>query len=96
MGDGLLAFGDSGGDIDSAVGSFGKALIAEGGDVGRREAAGTLEDRPLWVVGEENIAERSTGNSADEGLAMEAEEIGVSAFEREAAGIIRHITNHSI
>ena len=92
----FLAFGDSGGDIDSAVGSFGEALIAEGGDVGRREAAGTLEDRPLWVVGEEDIAERSTGNSADEGLAMEAEEIGVSAFEREAAGIIRYITNHSI
>ena len=93
-GDRFLAFGDSGGDIDSAVGGFGEALIAEGDDVGRREAAGTLEDRPLWVVGEEDIAERSTGNSADEGLAMEAEEVGVGALEREAAGVVEDVVFH--
>jgi len=95
-GDRFLAFGDSGGDIDSAVGSFGEALVAEGGDVGGREAAGALEYRPLRVVGEEDIAERSTGNSADEGLAMEAEEVGVSALEREAAGVVPYITDHGI
>lgn len=95
-GNGLLAFGDSGGNIDSAVGSFGEALVAEGSDVGGREAAGALEDRPLWVVGEENIAERGASDSANEGRAMEAEEVGVSAFEREAAGVIRYITDHGI
>ena len=92
----FLAFGDSGGDIDSAVSSFGEALVAEGGDVVGREATGALEDRPLRVVGEEDIAERGAGDTADEGLAMEAEEVRVSAFEREAAGVIRYITNHSI
>ena len=95
-GDRFLSFGDSGGDIDSAVGSFGEALIAEGGDIGGREAAGALEDRPLRVVGEEDIAERSTGNSADEGLAMQAEEVGISALKREAAGVIRYISDHGI
>ena len=95
-GDRFLAFRDSGGDIDSAVGGFGEALVAEGSDVGGREAAGALEDRPLWVVGEEDIAECGAGDPADEGLTMEAEEVGVSALEREAAGIIRYITNHSI
>jgi len=92
----FLAFGDSGGDIDSAVGGFGDALVAEGGDVSGREAAGALEDRPLRVVGEEDIAERGAGDTADEGLAMEAEEVGVSALEREAAGVVRNITDHSI
>ena len=95
-GDRFLAFGDSGGDIDIAVGCFGEALVAEGGDVGGREAAGALEDRPLGVVSEENIAERGASDSANEGLAMEAEEVGVSALEREAAGVIRYITDHGI
>ena len=95
-GDRFLAFRDSGGDIDSAVGGFGEAIVAEGGDVGRRDAAGTLEDRPLRVVGEEDIAERGASDSANEGLAMEAEEVGVSAFEREAAGVICYISDHSI
>lgn len=93
-GDGFLAFGDSGGDKNSAVGGFGEALVAEGGDVGGREAAGALEDRPLRVVGEEDIAERGAGDSADEGLAMEAEEVGVSALEREAAGVIEDVVLH--
>jgi hypothetical protein len=92
----FLAFGDGGGDIDSAVGSFDEALVAEGGDVGGREAAGTLEDRPLRVVGEEDIAERGTSDPTEEGLAMEAEEVGVSALERETAGVIRYITDHGI
>lgn len=95
-GNGLLAFGDSGGNIDSAVGGLGEALVAEDGDVGGREAAGALEDRPLGVVGEENIAERGASDSANEGLAMEAEEVGVSALEREAAGVVRYITDHGI
>ena len=95
-GDCLLTFGDSGSDIDSAVGSFGEALVAEGGDVGGREATGALEDRPLRVVGEEDIAERGIGDPADEGLALQAEEVGVSAREREAAGVIRYITDHGI
>ena len=43
-----------------------------------REAAGALEDRPLRVVSEEDIAERGTGDTADEGLAMQAEEIVVA------------------
>lgn len=61
-----------------------------------REAAGALEDRPLGVVGEEDIAERGASDSANEGLAMQAEEIEVSALEREAAGVVRYITDHGI
>ena len=93
-GDRFLTFGDSGGDIDSAVGSFGEAIVAEGGDVGGREDAGALEDRPLRVVGEEDIAERGASDPANEGLAMEAKEVGVSALKREAAGVVRYITDH--
>ena len=93
-GDSLLAFGDSGGDIDSAVGSFGEALVAEGGDVGGCEAAGALEYRPLRVVGEEDIAERGARDTADEGLAMEAEKVGISALKREAAGVVEDVVLH--
>ena len=93
-GDRFLAFGDSGCDIDSTVGSFGEALVAEGGDVGGREATGALEDRPLRVVGEEDIAERGTSDPADEGLAVEAEEVGVSALERKAAGVVEDVVLH--
>ena len=92
----FLAIRDSGGDIDSAIDCFSEALIAESGDVSGCEATGALEDRPLRVVGEEDIAKRGAGDSADEGLAMKAEEVGVSALEREAAGVVCYITNHSI
>ena len=53
-----------------------------------------MEDRPLWVVGEEDIAERGTSDPTDEGLAMEAEEVGVSALEREAAGVVEDVVLH--
>ena len=48
----------------------------------------------MRVVGEEDIAERGACDTADEGLAMQAEEVGISALKREAAGVIEDVVFH--
>ena len=75
-GDDFLSFGDGCGNEDGTISGLCEAFIAEGGDVGGSEAAGTLENGTQGVYGEEDIAEGGTGDAADICLLMDAEEVG--------------------
>ena len=50
----------------------------------------------MRIFREEDISEGSTGNAADICLLMNAEKVGISAFDGEAAGVVVYIIDHRL